>query len=100
MAALAAGEIGGGSAGAWFGGGDEGAEEGGAVGASGFLVVAPEDGTGLSGGTVLHGGQEFKKGGQPNTLRTIWLVLIVQNILAQMVAVPFTNWNDMAFKIY
>ena len=30
----------------------------------------------------------------------MWLVLIVQNAIAQMVTGPLTEWNEMAFNIY
>jgi hypothetical protein len=32
--------------------------------------------------------------------RAMWLVLIVQNAIAQMVTGPLTEWNEMAFNIY
>ncbi len=32
--------------------------------------------------------------------RLIWLVLIVQNVIAQMVTGPFKNWNEVVFNIY
>jgi hypothetical protein len=36
----------------------------------------------------------------PEAYRLIWLVLIVQNVLAQLVTGPASAWNEMAFKIY
>ncbi|HPC17645.1 MAG TPA: hypothetical protein P5318_15405 [Candidatus Hydrogenedentes bacterium] len=36
----------------------------------------------------------------PADCKIIWLVLIVQNILAQLVTGPYTRWEEMAFKIY
>jgi hypothetical protein len=30
----------------------------------------------------------------------VWLVLITQNVIAQLVTGPGTVWNEMAFKIY
>jgi hypothetical protein len=36
----------------------------------------------------------------PNDYRLVWLVLIIQNIIAQLVTGPWTVWNEMAFKIY
>ncbi len=36
----------------------------------------------------------------PHAYRLAWLVLIIQNILAQLVTGPYTVWNEMAFKIY
>jgi hypothetical protein len=32
--------------------------------------------------------------------RLIWLVLITQNVIAQMVTGPHNNWNETAFSIY
>jgi hypothetical protein len=36
----------------------------------------------------------------PNDYGLIWLVLIVQNGIAQLVTGPYKVWNEMAFKIY
>ena len=36
----------------------------------------------------------------PHDYRLVWLVLITQNLIAQMVTGPHTVWNEMAFKIY
>jgi hypothetical protein len=36
----------------------------------------------------------------PHAYRLIWLVLIVQNLIAQLVTGPFANWNETAFSIY
>jgi hypothetical protein len=36
----------------------------------------------------------------PHAYRTVWIVLITQNVLAQLVTGPYTQWNEMAFKIY
>ena len=36
----------------------------------------------------------------PHAYALIWLVLIIQNILAQLVTGPYTVWNEMAFKLY
>jgi len=36
----------------------------------------------------------------PNAYRLMWLVLIVQNVLAQLVTGPLTRWNEAAFSIY
>ncbi len=36
----------------------------------------------------------------PRAYALVWLVLIVQNILGQLVSSPYTQWNEMAFKIY
>jgi hypothetical protein len=36
----------------------------------------------------------------PHAYRLIWLVLIVQNLIAQLVTGPLGEWNEMAFSIY
>ena len=36
----------------------------------------------------------------PNANRLIWLVVIWQNVIAQLVTGPRSVWNEMAFKIY
>jgi hypothetical protein len=36
----------------------------------------------------------------PHAYRLIWLVLIWQNVIAQLVTGPRSNWNEMAFKLY
>ena len=36
----------------------------------------------------------------PEAYRLMWLVLITQNVIAQLVTGPYTQWNEMAFKIY
>ncbi len=36
----------------------------------------------------------------PHAHRLVWLVLIVQNVIAQLVTGPPGNWNEMAFSIY
>lgn len=36
----------------------------------------------------------------PRAYGLIWLVLIVQNVIAQMVTGPPNQWNEMAFSIY
>jgi hypothetical protein len=36
----------------------------------------------------------------PHAYRLIWLVLIAQNVLAQLVTGPPTSWNEMVFSIY
>ena len=36
----------------------------------------------------------------PNDYALVWLVLITQNLIAQLVTGPHTVWNEMAFKIY
>ncbi len=42
-----------------------------------------------------RGGRRF-----PHAYGLIWLVLIVQNVIAQLVTGPLTQWNEMAFSIY
>lgn len=36
----------------------------------------------------------------PRSAVLMWLVLLVQNILAQLVTGPLTHWNEFAFNIY
>jgi hypothetical protein len=36
----------------------------------------------------------------PRAYPLIWLVLIVQNVIAQLVTGPLTQWNEAAFSIY
>ncbi len=36
----------------------------------------------------------------PNAYKAIWLVLIVQNVLAQLVTGPHTSWDECVFGIY
>src|SRR5205814_4952883 len=36
----------------------------------------------------------------PHDSALVWLVLLTQNIIAQLVTGPYTVWNEMAFKIY
>jgi hypothetical protein len=36
----------------------------------------------------------------PHAYRIIWLVLITQNVIAQLVTGPHTSWNEMAFSFY
>jgi hypothetical protein len=36
----------------------------------------------------------------PYAYRLVWLVLITQNVIAQLVTGPHTNWNEVAFAIY
>jgi len=36
----------------------------------------------------------------PNAAGLIWLVLIVQNIIAQFITGPLSSWNEVAFSIY
>ena len=36
----------------------------------------------------------------PHACRLMWLVLIVQNLIAQLVTGPLNDWNEAAFSIY
>lgn len=36
----------------------------------------------------------------PHAYRLVWLVLITQNILAQLVTGPLSSWNEVAFSLY
>ena len=36
----------------------------------------------------------------PNDYALVWLVMVLQNIIAQLVTGPATVWNEMVFKIY
>jgi hypothetical protein len=36
----------------------------------------------------------------PHAYGIIWIVLIVQNVLAQLITGPLTSWNEVAFSIY
>jgi hypothetical protein len=36
----------------------------------------------------------------PHAFRLIWLVLIVQNVIAQLITGPLTSWNEAAFSVY
>jgi hypothetical protein len=36
----------------------------------------------------------------PHAYPLVWLVLIIQNVIAQLVTGPYSVWNEMAFKIY
>ena len=36
----------------------------------------------------------------PHVYRMVWLTLIVQNVIAQLVTGPWTVWNEVAFSIY
>jgi len=46
----------------------------------------------------LPGG--FSKDVFPHDYRLVWVVLVTQNVIAQLVTGPYTVWNEMAFKIY
>ncbi len=36
----------------------------------------------------------------PHATAAIWLVLIVQNVIAQLITGPLSNWNELAFSLY
>jgi hypothetical protein len=36
----------------------------------------------------------------PEAYALIWLVLIAQNIIAQLVTGPLSSWNEVVFSIY
>jgi hypothetical protein len=36
----------------------------------------------------------------PHAYRLIWLVLITQNVIAQLVTGPHRAWNEQAFSFY
>ena len=36
----------------------------------------------------------------PHAYGIVWLVLLVQNILAQLITGPLSNWNEVVFSIY
>jgi MFS family permease len=43
---------------------------------------------------------EFPDDVFPHAYRLIWMVLIIQNVIAQMVTGPHSSWNETAFSIY
>jgi len=44
--------------------------------------------------------RDFQGDAFPHAYRLIWLVLITQNVLAQLVTGPLTVWNERVFNIY
>jgi pilus assembly protein TadC len=36
----------------------------------------------------------------PRAYGLLWLVLVVQNVMAQLITGPLTQWNEFAFNIY
>ena len=44
--------------------------------------------------------REFNQDVFPHAYRLIWLVLITQNILAQLITGPWSSWNEVAFAFY
>jgi hypothetical protein len=44
--------------------------------------------------------RDFRENLFPHDHRLMWLVLVVQNVLGQLVTGPLTEWNEVAFNIY
>jgi hypothetical protein len=44
--------------------------------------------------------RDFRGNPHPHAHGLMWLVLIVQNAIAQLVTGPPSEWNEMAFSIY
>lgn len=44
--------------------------------------------------------RDFRGDVFPHAYRLVWLVLITQNAIAQLVTGPFTAWNETVFNIY
>lgn len=44
--------------------------------------------------------REFEGDVFPHAYSLIWLVLIVQNVIAQLITGPLTSWSEVAFSIY
>jgi hypothetical protein len=42
----------------------------------------------------------FQGNAFPHAYRLIWLVLIVQNVIAQLITGPLSSWQEVAFNIY
>ncbi len=42
----------------------------------------------------------FQGNAFPNAYRLMWLVLIVQNVIAQLITGPLSSWPEVAFSIY
>ena len=36
----------------------------------------------------------------PHAYRLVWLMLIVQNVIAQLITGPWSSWSEVAFSIY
>ncbi len=36
----------------------------------------------------------------PHAYRLLWLVLLTQNVIAQLITGPLTVWNEMVFNVY
>jgi hypothetical protein len=45
-------------------------------------------------------GSEVSGNSARRDFRIIWLVLIVQNVIAQLITGPHSNWNETIFSIY
>jgi hypothetical protein len=44
--------------------------------------------------------RNFQGDAFPRAYRLIWLVLIVQNVIAQLITGPLSSWQEVAFSIY
>jgi hypothetical protein len=44
--------------------------------------------------------KDFQGDRFPQAYKILWLVLIIQNVIAQLVTGPFTVWNETVFNLY
>jgi hypothetical protein len=44
--------------------------------------------------------KDFEANAFPRAHRVAWLVLIIQNVIAQLVTGPWADWNEVVFSIY
>jgi MFS family permease len=44
--------------------------------------------------------KQFKGDAFPHAYRLVWLMLLIQNVIAQLVTGPWSAWNEVAFSIY
>ena len=44
--------------------------------------------------------RDFRGDAFPHAYKLIWLVLIVQNVIAQLITGPHSSWPETAFSIY
>jgi hypothetical protein len=44
--------------------------------------------------------RDFRGDRFPHAYGVLWLVLVLQNVIAQFITGPLTSWNEMAFNIY
>jgi hypothetical protein len=44
--------------------------------------------------------RDFRGDRFPFAYGVLWLVLVLQNLIAQFITGPLTSWNEMAFNIY